>query len=89
MEKRRNCSTIFYYLLLDSHVKAVTRFLLRDKRLFEISEVEITRIDCSGILQNKPTKIKCPDETVRTCKVRASNMLKTYSHLTEITLFFL
>ena len=54
MEKRRNSSlgasfplfhTIFY-LLLDFHVQAVTRFSLRDKRLFVISEVEITRVDC-------------------------------------------
>ena len=42
MEKRR----IFFYLLLDFHVKAGTRFSLRDKRLFEISEVEITRVNC-------------------------------------------
>ena len=45
--KRRNCSfllfsAIFCYLLLDFHVKTRTRFSLRDKRLFEISEVEIT-----------------------------------------------
>ena len=34
-------STIFCYLLLDFHVKTGTRFSRRDKRLFEISEVEI------------------------------------------------
>ena len=28
------------------HVETETRFSLRDKRLFEISEVEITRVDC-------------------------------------------
>ena len=39
-------STISFYLLLDFHVKAGTRFSLRDKRLFEISEVEITRVNC-------------------------------------------
>ena len=39
-------STIFCYLLLDFHVKTETNFSLRDKRLFEISEVEITRVDC-------------------------------------------
>ena len=37
---------IFCYPLLDFHVKTGTRFLLRDKRFFEISEVEITRVDC-------------------------------------------
>ena len=40
-------STIFCYLFLDFHVKTGTRISLRDKRLFEISEVEITRVDCS------------------------------------------
>ena len=39
-------STIFFYMLLDFHVKVGTRFSLRDKRLFEISEVEITRVNC-------------------------------------------
>ena len=54
MEKRRNCSLgaispLFYnifHLLLGFHVQAGTRFSLRDKRLFEISEVEITRVNC-------------------------------------------
>ena len=40
-------STIFCYLFLDFHVKTGTRISLRDKRLFEISEVEITRVDCT------------------------------------------
>ena len=39
-------STIFCYLLLDFHIKAGTRFSIRDKRLFEISKVEIMRVDC-------------------------------------------
>ena len=39
-------STIFYDLMLDFYVKTRTRFSLRDKRLFEITEVEITRVDC-------------------------------------------
>ena len=38
-------STIFSYLLLDFHVKTGARFSLQDKRIFEISEVEITRVD--------------------------------------------
>ena len=38
---------IFCYLVLDFHVKKTgTRYSLRDKQLFEISEVEITRVDC-------------------------------------------
>ena len=39
-------STIFYYLMLDFYVKIGIRFSLRDKRLFEITEVEITWVDC-------------------------------------------
>ena len=39
-------STIFYYLVLNFYVKKGIRFSLRDKRLFEITEVEITRVDC-------------------------------------------
>ena len=40
-------STIFCYLLLDSHVNSGNRISFRDKQLFEITEVEITRVDCS------------------------------------------
>ena len=39
-------STIFYNPVLDFCVITRTRFFLRDKRLFEITEVEITRVDC-------------------------------------------
>ena len=39
-------STIFCDLILNFCVKTRTRFSLRDKRLFEITEVEITRVDC-------------------------------------------
>ena len=52
MEKRRNCSLgaisppfhNIFYLLLDFHVKAGTRFSLSDKLLFEMSEAEIGRV---------------------------------------------
>ena len=40
-------STVFSYLMLDFYVKTRIRFSLRDKRLFEITEVEITRVDCN------------------------------------------
>ena len=48
-------STIFSYLMLDFYVKTRIRFSLRDKRLFEINEVEITRVDCTGMtkVENK------------------------------------
>ena len=39
-------STIFYYLMLDFYLKQGSDLILRDKRLFEITEVEITRVDC-------------------------------------------
>ena len=38
--------TIFCYLMLDCYVKTRIRFSLRDKWIFEIIEVEITRVDC-------------------------------------------
>ena len=38
-------STIFCYLVIDFYVKTRIRFSLRDKRLFEITEVEIMRVD--------------------------------------------
>ena len=41
-------SIIFCYLMLDFYVKTRIRFSLRDKRLFEITEVEITRVDCTN-----------------------------------------
>ena len=40
-------STIFCYLMLDFYVKTRIRFSLRDRQLFKITEVEITRVDCS------------------------------------------
>ena len=50
-------STIFYYLMLDFYVKTGIRFSLQDKRLFEITEVEITRVDCKYI-KNSPEELK-------------------------------
>ena len=50
-------STIFCYLMLDLYVKKGIRFSLRDKRLFEITKVEITRVDCIyilGVFTEKP-----------------------------------
>ena len=38
--------------MLDFYVETRVRFSLRDKRLFEITEVEITRVDCIVILLN-------------------------------------
>ena len=44
---------IFCYLVLDFFVKTRIRFSLRDKRLFAITEVEITRVDCIARIQMK------------------------------------
>ena len=52
-------STIFFYLLLDFHVSAGTRFSLRDKRLFEISEFEIARVNCFGKNKNNSSFVVC------------------------------
>ena len=49
-------STIFSYLKLALDVKTRIRFSLRDKWLFEISELEITRVDC--ITLNKMVREK-------------------------------
>ena len=43
-------STIFCYLMLDFYVKTRIRFSFRDRRLFEITEVEITRVDWIGFV---------------------------------------
>ena len=43
-------STIFCYLMSNFYVETRLRFSLRDKRLFEITEVEITRVDCTYIV---------------------------------------
>ena len=43
-------STIFSYLMLDYYVKKMVRFSRRDKRLFEITEVEIMRVYCIMVL---------------------------------------
>ena len=40
---------LFCYLMLDFYVKTRIRFSLRDKRLFEIIEVEITRVDSISV----------------------------------------
>ena len=56
-------STIFYYLMLDFYVKTGIRFSVRDKRLFEITEVEITRVDCMSY--KFPALIKCELAEIR------------------------
>ena len=49
--------TIFY-LILDFYVNTRIRFSLRDMRLFEITDVEITRVDC---MRKKTGLLECAD----------------------------
>ena len=66
MEKRRNCSLgaispLFHNIfLLGVRFSCLgrTRFSLQDKRLFEISEVEITRVNCIYMIWGKMLIIK-------------------------------
>ena len=56
-------STIFCYLMLDCYVKTGIRFSVRDKRLFEITEAEITRVDCiSSQLSARLAETGAPEE---------------------------
>ena len=50
-------TTIFSYLMLDFYVETRIRFSLRDKRLFEITEVEITRVNCILQIHEKELEI--------------------------------
>ena len=52
--------TMFFYLMLDFYVKTGIRFSVRDKRLFEITEVEIMRVDCILILIDAHAPINAP-----------------------------
>ena len=71
-------STIFCYLVLDSYVKTRIRFSLRDKRLIEITEVEITRstvVVCISVCLSTNSNIVYV--SVRLC-VRPSARLYAY-----------
>ena len=52
-------STIFCYLMLDIYVKTGIRISLRDKRLFQITEVEIMRVDCNYLFFSHQGNRKC------------------------------
>ena len=74
-------STIFCNLIFDFCVKTRTRFSLIDKRLFEITEVEITRVHCIlfsfnlvmiGSLYSRPS-------VARTLMARLARRFRTHS----------
>ena len=46
--------------MLDFCVKTRIRFSLRDKQLFEITEVEITKVDCICITHFWYQSVLCP-----------------------------
>ena len=73
-------STIFYYLMLDFYVKTGIRFSLRDKRLFEITEVEITRVDCITTIVHDHSK----ENLLAAIKVHRMTVL---SDKTQLSLF--
>ena len=56
-------STIFSYLMLDFYVKTRIKFSLRDERLFEIIEVEITRVDCTCINISETSVVSTPSQS--------------------------
>ena len=70
-------STIFSYLMLDFYVKTWIRFSLRDKRLFEITEVEITRVDCTFCETYNACYFVC--ETVLRAKLLLHCLVTYYS----------
>ena len=57
-------STIFYHLLQDYHVKTGTKFLFRDKRSFEISDVEVTRVNCNEIVSKLILSLICTEGVI-------------------------
>ena len=63
-------STIFCYLMLDFYVKTGIRVSLRDKRLFEIIQVEIARVDCTFAY-------KSLDAIVRSQLIARSQLIRT------------
>ena len=72
-------STIFCYLMLDSYV----RFSLRDKPLFEITDVEITNVDCIIVKAHQvvhnimPFRMKIKTSTM-VCKCHRIIFLTSY-----------
>ena len=80
-------STMFCYLFLNLRVRTGTRFSLRDKRLFEISEVEITRVDYS--LNEMRMLHICHDLQVSIHHENIPPLIPLNCGLQEYTLFFL
>ena len=76
MEKGRSCSWRaisprihnIFYLLLSFYVRTGTRISLRDKRLFEITEVETARVDCSSKNCDRNARIES-DSAIQLVKV--------------------
>ena len=54
--------------MLDFYVKTGIRVSLRDKRLFEITEVEITRVNCKRVASTESVPIHLNVDVVRPSK---------------------
>ena len=67
-------STIFYYLMLDFYVITGIRFSLRDKRLFEITEVEITRVNCVLVMLYSSKRKEIPSLALELTSARKKNV---------------
>ena len=72
-------STIFCYLILDFYVKSGIRFFLRNKRLFEITEVDITRVDCIYILSFKLCEWLTADHSPVYCVTQKSTVYNAFA----------
>ena len=82
-EQFLSLSTIFYYLVVYFKVKTRIRVSLRDKLLFEITEVEITRFDC--ICKGKTNKTSSRCRVIQVVHVRTFRMF----HFHALQIIFL
>ena len=55
----------YVYLLLSFCVRIGTRISLRDKRLFEITEIEIARVDCTYTRFNQNSNMSAKIKAVK------------------------
>ena len=80
--------------MLDFYVKTRIGFSLRDKRLFEITEGEITRVDgrCQEKYNRNTLELQCIAERVYQgfgSAIRVTEILKMYALRTHFILRFL
>ena len=82
-------STIFSYLMVEFYVKPRTRISLRDKRLFEITEVEITRVDSSLYSNNNTEPRDVRDVNINYSPLQTGpEVIKLFSCSTQLSMKF-